>query len=116
MWSVVIALIPALIAGTYFFGLYALYLVLASALSAVLFEKPFVKSKATFGDVCDPVGLEYLEYVAQNIEIPFVAIGGIKEHNVEQVWDLGARCVCMVTEIVGAEDIRAKIASIRSRL
>jgi len=50
MWSVVIALIPALIAGTYFFGLYALYLVLASALSAVLFEKPFVKSKATFGD------------------------------------------------------------------
>ena len=50
MWSVVIALIPALIAGVYFFGLYALYLVLASALSAVLFEKPFVKSKATFGD------------------------------------------------------------------
>jgi len=50
MWSVVIALIPALIAGTYFFGLYALYLVLASALSAVLFEKPFVKSKATLGD------------------------------------------------------------------
>jgi len=67
-------------------------------------------------DVCDPVGLEYLEYVAQNIEIPFVAIGGIKEHNVKEVRDLGARCVCMVTEIVGAEDIKAKIASIRSRL
>ena len=50
MWGVVIALIPALIAGVYFFGLYALYLVLASALSAVLFEKPFVKNSATFGD------------------------------------------------------------------
>lgn len=50
MWSVVIALIPALIAGVYFFGFYALYLVAASALSAVIFEKPFVKNAATFGD------------------------------------------------------------------
>lgn len=50
MWSVVVALIPALIAGVYFFGLYALYLVLASALSAVLFEKPFAKNTAIFGD------------------------------------------------------------------
>ncbi|OCL25528.1 thiamine-phosphate diphosphorylase [Orenia metallireducens] len=67
-------------------------------------------------DVCDPVGLEYLEYVANNFEIPFVAIGGIKEQNVEQIISLGAKCVSMVTEIVGAEDIRAKIDSIRSRL
>jgi RnfABCDGE-type electron transport complex D subunit len=50
MWSVVIALIPALLAGVYFFGFYSLYLVLASALSAVIFEKPFIKNKATFGD------------------------------------------------------------------
>lgn len=50
MWSVVIALIPALATGVYFFGFYSLYLVLASALSAVIFEKPFVKNKAIFGD------------------------------------------------------------------
>lgn len=50
MWSVVMALLPALTAGVYFFGFYSLYLVLASALSAVIFEKPFVKNKATFGD------------------------------------------------------------------
>lgn len=50
MWGVSIALIPALILGVYFFGLYALYIVLAAALSAVLFEKPFVKSKNFFGD------------------------------------------------------------------
>jgi len=50
MWSVVIALIPALIAGVYFFGFYALYLVTASALTAVIFEKPFVKNTAAFGD------------------------------------------------------------------
>ncbi|MBM7582253.1 thiamine-phosphate pyrophosphorylase [Caldicoprobacter guelmensis] len=67
-------------------------------------------------DVCQPVGLEYLEYVAQNIDIPFVAIGGIKEHNVLEVKRAGAKCIAMVTEIVGADDIKAKIESIRRRL
>lgn len=67
-------------------------------------------------DVCQPVGLEYLEYVANNIDIPFVAIGGIKEHNVKLVKDKGAKCICMVTEIVGAEDIGKKIRDIRKKL
>ncbi|NLY76313.1 MAG: thiamine phosphate synthase [Firmicutes bacterium] len=64
-------------------------------------------------DVCAPVGLEYLDYVVQNIRIPFVAIGGIKEHNVAEVVRHGAECVALVTEIVGAEDIGAKIRAIR---
>jgi len=67
-------------------------------------------------DVCDPVGLEYLEYVANNINIPFVVIGGIKEHNILQVKEKGATCFAMVTEIVGAQDIPAKINSIRQKL
>ena len=67
-------------------------------------------------DVCAPVGLEYLEYVADNIDLPFVAIGGIKEDNVEQVVDKGASCVAMITEIVGAEDIQEKIAGIREKM
>jgi len=36
-------------------------------------------------DVCEPVGLEYLDYVVKNINIPYVAIGGIKEHNMDEV-------------------------------
>jgi len=67
-------------------------------------------------DVCQPVGLEYLEYVVENINIPFVAIGGIKEHNVIEVKKKGAKCIAMVTEIVGAEDIKTKIEAIRRRL
>ncbi|MCX7842508.1 MAG: thiamine phosphate synthase [Clostridia bacterium] len=67
-------------------------------------------------DVCDPVGLEYLEYAAKNVPIPFVAIGGIKEHNMLEVSARGAKCMAMVTEIVGAEDIEGKIASIRKKL
>lgn len=64
-------------------------------------------------DVCDPVGLEYLDYVVKNIDLPFVAIGGIKEHNIAEVARRGARCIAMVTEIVGAEDIGVKIHRLR---
>lgn len=64
-------------------------------------------------DVCDPVGFEYLEYVVQNIDIPFVAIGGIKQHNVAEVVKRGAKCIAMVTEIVGADDIGQKIKEVR---
>jgi len=34
----------------------------------------------TKNNVCPAVGLEYLEYVVKNIDLPFVAIGGIKKH------------------------------------
>lgn len=67
-------------------------------------------------DVCAPVGLEYLDYVVKNIEIPFVAIGGIKENNIAEVAGRGAGCIAMVTEIVGAENIRGKIIAVRKAL
>ncbi len=67
-------------------------------------------------DVCSPVGLEYLEYVANNINLPFVAIGGIKESNISEVSRRGARCIAMVTEIVGAGDICARVRSLRAAL
>ncbi|MCR4442281.1 MAG: thiamine phosphate synthase [Peptococcaceae bacterium] len=76
---------------------------------------PLFETK-TKKDVCPPVGLEYLDYVVKNIGIPFVAIGGIKEQNVAEVVSRGARCVAMVTEIVGARDIKQKIASIQKLL
>lgn len=64
-------------------------------------------------DVCAPVGLTYLEYVARNHALPFVAIGGIKEGNVKEVRHHGARIVAIVTDIVGAADIPAKVRAIR---
>jgi thiamine-phosphate pyrophosphorylase len=56
-------------------------------------------------DVCDAVGLQYLDYVVNNCSLPFVAIGGIKEHNIKEVANRGARTICLVTEIVGSNDI-----------
>lgn len=67
-------------------------------------------------DVCEPVGLEYLDYAASNISLPFVAIGGIKEHNIELVRARGAGIVSLVTEIVGAPDITAKVSAIREAI
>lgn len=64
----------------------------------------------------EPVGLEYLEYVAKNVDITLVAIGGITEENILDVYRAGARCISLVSEIVGAEDIGAKIASLRRKL
>jgi thiamine-phosphate pyrophosphorylase len=74
---------------------------------------PIYKTQ-TKKDVCDPVGLSYLDYVATMISIPFVAIGGIKAHNVSEVIKHGAGCVAMVTEIVGADDIAGKIKDIKN--
>ncbi|MHB1457242.1 MAG: thiamine phosphate synthase, partial [Armatimonadota bacterium] len=65
-------------------------------------------------DVCEPVGLEYLDYVLNNVSLPFVAIGGIKEHNVELVRAGGAGIISLVTEIVGSPNIAAKVDAIRA--
>jgi len=64
-------------------------------------------------DVCEPVGLDYLRYVVKNISIPHVAIGGIKQHNMHEVIKCGAKCIAMVTEIVGADNIGKKIRDIK---
>ncbi len=64
-------------------------------------------------DVVDPVGLDYVEYVYTNLEIPFVVIGGIKEHNIEKVKEKGAYCFALVTDIVEADSIQRKINELR---
>lgn len=71
---------------------------------------------STKKDVCRPVGLEYLDYVVRNIKLPFVAIGGIKEHNITEVSRRGANCIALVTEIVGAEDIPGRVKDLRFAL
>ena len=67
-------------------------------------------------NVCDPVGLPYLDYAKESVNIPFVTLGGIKAHNVSEVVHHGATCVALVTEIVGAENIGVKIEEIRKRM
>lgn len=71
-------------------------------------------STRTKDDVCAPVGLGYLDHVVRTCPLPFVAIGGIKEHNLGQVLDHGAKTVCLVTEIVGAGEIAATVRRLQA--
>ena len=64
-------------------------------------------------DVCAPVTLDYLDWVVANINLPFVAIGGIKRGNIADVAAHGARCCALVSELVGAPDIPARVAEVR---
>lgn len=70
------------------------------------------KTKAT----AKPVGFDYVEYAAQNSSVPFVAIGGIKEENIFDVWEHGARIFAVVTDITQAEDIEQKIQNLIKKL
>ena len=60
-----------------------------------------------------PVGLGYLEYVVKNLHLPFTAIGGIKEHNLHEIISRGAKNVCLVSDIVGADDIAEKVRQLQ---
>ncbi|MCL2340979.1 MAG: thiamine phosphate synthase, partial [Proteobacteria bacterium] len=71
-------------------------------------------STQTKDDVCAPVGLGYLDHVARTCPLPFVAIGGIKEHNLGEVAAHGAKTVCLVTEIVAAADIAATVRRLQT--
>ncbi|WP_432205197.1 thiamine phosphate synthase (plasmid) [Cetobacterium somerae] len=55
-------------------------------------------------DIGDLVTLEFLDFVDKNIDLPYVAIGGIKENNIEQVLSKGAKSICLISELIGAED------------
>lgn len=49
-----------------------------------------------------PVGLEYVKWVSENIDIPAFAIGGIDEDNVQEVIDAGLKKVGVVRAIINA--------------
>jgi len=67
-------------------------------------------------DVVAPVTTAYVQEVAREITIPFVAIGGIKLHNVDQVLAAGATRICAVSEIVGADDIIKTCETFKKKL
>ncbi|MFS0723288.1 thiamine phosphate synthase [Paenibacillus sp. 1P07SE] len=64
-------------------------------------------------DVVDPVTTDYVRQVAAEITIPWVAIGGIKLHNVGEVLQAGARRICAISEIVGSSDVRGTCEAFR---
>ena len=57
-------------------------------------------------------GVEMLRQIHAGVKLPIVAIGGITENNVSQVWQAGANSAAIISDILRAADFRAKIARI----
>ena len=60
-------------------------------------------------------GLPMLNELRQAVNIPIVAIGGIIETNVAQVWQAGADSAAIISDILRADDIAAKIKRIKEQ-
>lgn len=58
----------------------------------------------------------YLEWAARHSPLPFVAIGGIHLHNIGEVVRRGAYCCALVSELVSAPDIAARVAAVRAAM
>jgi thiamine-phosphate pyrophosphorylase len=53
-------------------------------------------------------GVEMLRQIRAAVKLPIVAIGGINEQNVHEVWQAGADSAAIISDILGADDITAK--------
>jgi thiamine-phosphate pyrophosphorylase len=63
-----------------------------------------------------PVTLEYVRWAAENVTVPWFAIGGINLENLGDVLAAGARRVCVVSAILNALDVAKACAEFRRRL
>jgi thiamine-phosphate pyrophosphorylase len=59
-----------------------------------------------------PRGLEMLREIRAAVKLPIVAIGGITEDNVVQVWEDGADAAAIISDLMGAENVMAKVGRI----
>ena len=63
-----------------------------------------------------PVTVDYVRWAAENINIPWFAIGGIRLENLGEVLAAGAKRVCVVSAILNAPDVAKACAEFRKRL
>jgi thiamine-phosphate pyrophosphorylase len=63
-----------------------------------------------------PVTLEYVRWAAQNVKVPWFAIGGVNLQTVDAVLAAGAKRICVVSAILNAKDVAKACAEFRNRL
>ncbi len=59
---------------------------------------------------------ETLQAVIQAVKIPVVAIGGIKEDNLASFRDIPIAGVAIVSEIMKAADVKAKVQALQKKV
>ena len=60
-------------------------------------------------------GLEMLARIRAAVALPIVAIGGITEANIQQVWGAGAESAAIISDILKADEVAAKVSAILAR-
>ncbi|MGA2853164.1 MAG: thiamine phosphate synthase [Verrucomicrobiota bacterium] len=63
-----------------------------------------------------PVTLDYVRWAAENVTVPWFAIGGINLENLGDVLAAGAKRICVVSAILNAPDVTKACAEFRKRL
>ena len=63
-----------------------------------------------------PVTLEYVRWAAENVKIPWFAIGGIHLQTLDDVLAAGAKRICVVSAILNAQNVAKACAEFRRRL
>src|SRR5262249_586702 len=63
-----------------------------------------------------PVTLEYVQWAAKTVRIPWFAIGGINLKNLNDVLAAGAQRICVVSAILNSDDIAATTREYKKRL
>ena len=61
------------------------------------------------------LGLEAITNIKRNVNIPVVAIGGIKEENAAQVREAGADCIAVISAVVSADNIEEAARNLRKK-
>lgn len=72
-----------------------------------VFETP---SKA---DAVAPIGLEGLRRIREAVRLPLVAIGGIGEESLPEVFEAGADGIAVISAVAGAEDMLEAVRRLR---
>ena len=62
------------------------------------------------------MGLEAVTDIGSKVEIPFTVMGGIKESNMDEVLERGARRLAVVTAVTEAEDIEGTVRGMRGKI
>jgi thiamine-phosphate pyrophosphorylase len=62
-----------------------------------------------------PVTLEYVRWAAENVRVPWFAIGGINLNNLDEVLEAGARRICVVSAILNAPNVTKACVEFRRR-
>jgi thiamine-phosphate pyrophosphorylase len=63
-----------------------------------------------------PIGLSDIQRAHDHVKIPIFCIGGVKRSNLNQVRAAGAKRVCIVSDLLLAEDIAAQTREVKELL